>query len=64
MDELNERIILVCESVFENAKELENVGIQIMFMCMNKVLVSRYKKIRFPIVSFNELRKLIRLDWE
>lgn len=64
VDELNERIILVCESVFENAKELENVGIQIMFMCMNKVLVSRYKKIRFPIVSFNELRKLIRLDWE
>lgn len=36
----------------------------IPYMCMNKVLVSRYKKIRFPIVSFNELRKLIRLDWE
>lgn len=34
------------------------------YMCMNKVLVSRYKKIDFPIVSFNELCKLIQLDWQ
>ena len=28
-------------------------------MCMNKVLVSRYKKVTFPIVSYPELVEII-----
>ena len=31
----------------------------IPYMCMNKVLVSRYKKIAFPIVSYPELAEII-----
>jgi hypothetical protein len=31
----------------------------IPYMCMNKVLVSRYKKIAFPIVSYSELVEII-----
>lgn len=30
-----------------------------MYMCMNKVLVSRYKKVTFPIVSYPELVEII-----
>ena len=32
---------------------------EIPYMCMNKVLVSRYKKIAFPIVSYPELAEII-----
>lgn len=31
----------------------------IPYMCMNKVLVSRYKKVTFPIVSYPELVEII-----
>ena len=31
-------------------------------MCMNKVLVSRYKKVAFPIVAFPELVEIISGD--
>ena len=31
----------------------------IPYMCMNKVLISRYKKIAFPIVSYPELEEII-----
>ena len=31
----------------------------IPYMCMNKVLVSRYKKIAFPIVAYPELEEII-----
>jgi hypothetical protein len=31
----------------------------IPYMCMNKVLVSRYKKVEFPIVSYSELVEII-----
>ena len=31
----------------------------IPYMCMNKVLVSRYKEIAFPIVSYSELIEII-----
>ncbi len=30
-----------------------------MNMCMNKVMVSRYKEIGFPIVSYSELVEII-----
>jgi hypothetical protein len=32
----------------------------IPYMCMNKVLVSRYKKVAFPIVSYSELVEIIQ----
>ena len=36
------------------------MGYKVMpYMCMNKVLVSRYKKVAFPIVSYPELVELI-----
>ena len=38
----------------------EFTGYKVMpYMCMNKVLVSRYKKIAFPIVSYSELIEII-----
>lgn len=38
----------------------EHMGYKVMpYMCMNKVLVSRYKKVAFPIVSYPELVELI-----
>lgn len=41
----------------------EYMGYKVMpYMCMNKVLVSRYKKIAFPIVSYPELVELISDD--
>ena len=32
------------------------------YMCMNKVLVSRYKKIDFPIVCYSELVEIIATE--
>ena len=31
----------------------------IPYMCMNKVLISRYKKVAFPIVAYPELEQII-----
>lgn len=46
---------------------LEQLGCQdsdryklLPYMCMNKVMISRVKKINFPIVSFQELTSIIR----
>lgn len=39
----------------EVRKRIANV----CYMCMNKVLVSRYKKVTFPIVSYPELVEII-----
>ena len=38
----------------------EYIGYKVIpYMCMNKVLVSRYKKVAFPIVSYPELVEII-----
>lgn len=34
----------------------------IPYMCMNKIMVSRYKKIGFSIVSFSELERIVKGD--
>lgn len=38
----------------------EYTGYKVLpFMCMNKVMVSRYKKVAFPIVTYQELAQII-----
>ena len=42
------------------AKCTDYIGYKVIpYMCMNKVLVSRYKKVTFPIVSYPELVEII-----
>lgn len=59
------RSIFIFQSVKEE-QEIPGLGCTdyigykvIPYMCMNKVLVSRYKKVTFPIVSYPELVEII-----
>ena len=46
--------------IFQSVKEEQEIGYKVIpYMCMNKVLVSRYKKVTFPIVSYPELVEII-----
>ena len=52
------------ESVLESLSVDSDMYEVCPYMCMNKVLVSRYKKVSFPIVSFDELCKIIEEEWD
>ena len=56
IDYLHENV----DQVIQQLGYTEYTGYKVIpYMCMNKVLVSRYKKVAFPIVSYLELEELI-----
>lgn len=62
-EKFQRRIDYLQENTNQVIQELgcsEYIGYKVMpYMCMNKVLVSRYKKVAFPIVSYPELVEII-----
>ena len=62
-EKFQRRIDYLCENADEVIQELgceEYIGYKVIpYMCMNKVMVSRYKEIGFPIVSYSELVEII-----
>lgn len=59
------RIDCLCENADKIIQELgckEYIGYKVIpYMCMNKVMVLRYKEIGFPIVSYSELIEIISI---
>ena len=62
-EKFQRRIDYLCENADKVIQELgceEYIGYKVIpYMCMNKVMVSRYKEIGFPIVSYSELVEII-----
>lgn len=62
-EKFQRRIDYLCENVDKVIQELgceEYTGYKVIpYMCMNKVLVSRYEEIGFPIVPYTELVEII-----
>lgn len=62
-EKFQRRIDYLRENADQVIKQLgctEYIGYKVIpYMCMNKVLVSRYKKVAFPIVSYPELVEII-----
>lgn len=60
IDFMKENYKSVLENLSINTDEYEICP----YMCFNKVMVSRYKKVSFPILSYNELCNEIEKNWE
>lgn len=62
-EKFQRRIDYLCENADKVIKELgceEYTGYKVIpYMCMNKVVISRYKEIGFPIVSYSELVEIV-----
>ena len=62
-EKFQRRIDYLCENADKVIQELgceEYIGYKVIpYMCMNKIMVSRYKEIGFPIVSYSELVEII-----
>ena len=59
IDYLNKHVSTIVEQLgFTNSEEYKIKP----YMCVNKVFVSRYKEISFPIVSYTEMEEIIRVS--